>query len=60
MMYPILILVTSLVLVNFILLAFSCNKTKRAKKVNKPYIIRAKKTILSSQLVHNQLSPTGS
>jgi len=60
MIYTISILVTSLVLINFILLAFSCNKTKKTKKVNKPYIIRAKRTILANQLVSNHLAPTGS
>ncbi len=60
MIYTVSILVSSLVLINFLLLAFSSNKTKRAKRVNKPYVIRTKRTILANQLVPNQLAPTGS
>lgn len=60
MIFTISILVSSLVLLNFLLLAFSCNKTKRAKKASKPYIMTAKKSILANQLVSNQLAATGS
>lgn len=53
---------TFLVIVNFLLLAFSCNKTTKKEVVEKPYVIKEerKRTVPTTQLASNQLAPTGS
>jgi len=59
MLLTITFLIISLVLINFVLLAFSCNKTKKHLKsldTNKGVVsVRPTKTEVSSQL-----APTGS
>lgn len=48
-----------LVAINFILLAFSCNKTVKRKKIeNRPSIIRQARP--ANEQVVTQLAPTGS
>ncbi len=53
---------TFLVVLNFLLLAFSCNKTTTKQEVEKPYIIKQeqKRTVSTKQLAPSQLAPTGS
>jgi len=63
MIYTITFIILALVAINFILLAFSCNKIKRAKskKINRPYIVKSKPYMVATkQPVPNHLSPTGS
>lgn len=62
MIYTITISISVLVAINFLLLVFSCNKTKKIKnlksrKINMP-IIRSMST--TTQQIPNRLSPTGS
>lgn len=58
MLSTITLTLSTLILINFILLKFSCNKTlKPTKKVEKPVIFRPEITIAP---VSQMLAPTGS
>jgi hypothetical protein len=58
MIYTITLSVIILVAINFLLLVFSCNKTKNKKEVNtRPVILSKQITILPETEV---LAPTGS
>jgi len=57
MIYTITIVLSLLVATNFLLLFFSCNKTKRAKKeIRKPHVLKP----VTTPKVAAQLAPTGS
>lgn len=57
MILTITLIISALVLVNFLLLIFSCNKTKKAKKeITKPRVLKP----ITTQAVETQLAPTGS
>ncbi len=61
MILTITLILASLVLLNFLLLIFSCNKSTKKEKLEQPYIVRqSKPTIATTQLVTRQLAPTGS
>ena len=61
MIYTITFILSALVGLNFVLLKFSCNKTVKTRKFEKPHIIRAATPkIITSQQVSGQLAPTGS
>ncbi len=53
------LVITSLVVLNFLLLAFSCNKTKQKSAV-KAQPIKRIPTIITNQLEAHQLAQTGS
>lgn len=58
MIYTITLSIVFLVALNFLLLKFSCNKTKKNNKVDsKPIILQTKVTKLQ---VSEELAPTGS
>lgn len=58
MLLTITLILTGLVAFNFFLLKFSCNKTAKAKKIDrKPVILRPEINLVSS---HQRLAPTGS
>ena len=58
MLLKITIVLLSLVLVNLLLLKFSCNKTKKvSKNTDKPVILKPQTTI---ELASQELAPTGS
>lgn len=58
MIYTITISITSLLIINFLLLKFSCNKTPKQKKITKrPIVFSEKITIVSES---QELAPTGS
>lgn len=52
--------ISALVVLNFLLLKFSCNKTKQRKSTEKPLIIKRRPTVITKQQLPNQLAPTGS
>lgn len=60
MLTTITILVSVLIILNFLLLKFSCNKTVQRKNTERPYIISKRPTVITTQQVPNQLAPTGS
>ena len=58
MILTITLIVSFLIAVNFAMLFFSCNKTKKAKKeIRKPRII---KSAITTEEIPSQLAPTGS
>ena len=58
MIFTIILSILILVAINFLLLAFSCNKTKKVKKtINQPVIHSTKVTNLPAS---QKLAPTGS
>ena len=58
MLLTITLILSGLVVINLLLLQFSCNKTPRVTKVDKkPVILRTRITIPTSQ---QTLAPTGS
>ena len=61
MITTITLILSFLVMVNFLLLIFSSNKTPKSKQTKKPYIIKnTDTTIHSIQLGASQLAATGS
>lgn len=60
MVYMITIILSILVTLNFILLKFSCNKTTRKRKFNKPYVINRSTSKITTQSPPSQLAATGS
>ncbi len=52
------LIISFLVAVNFLLLAFSCNKTTKKKESKKPVVLRERYT--TTKQVSGQLAPTGS
>lgn len=51
-------IIISLVLVNFLLLKFSCNKTARQSKIDKkPIVLKSHKVLID---FNQNLAPTGS
>lgn len=62
MVITIILVLSSLVALNFLLLIFSCNKTSKVVKNKKPLVIKQNKptTVVSTQLQTGQLAPTGS
>ena len=60
MLATITILISVLIVLNFLLLKFSCNKTVQRKTTEKPYIISNKSAAITTQQLPNQLAPTGS
>lgn len=60
MLATIIILVSVLIVLNFLLLKFSSNKIVRRKNTERPYIISKRPTVITTQQVPNQLAPTGS
>lgn len=58
MLFKITIIISVLVIFNFLLLIYSCNKTEKSvKKIKKPVVIKPKITI---ELEPERLAPTGS
>jgi hypothetical protein len=61
MIATIIILVSVLILLNFLLLKFSCNKIVQRKNTERPYIISKRPTaVVTTQQLPNRLAPTGS
>ena len=61
MIITITLIVSFLVVLNFILLIFSCNKTSKTIEPKKPRVTKNEETILvSTQLQTHQLAATGS
>lgn len=64
MILNIILILSSLVALNFLLLIFSCNKTSKKLDNRKPPIIKTTKkptpTTVATQLPTRQLAPTGS
>ena len=58
MIFTITLSVLILVAINFLLLAFSCNKTKTNKKINTKPIILSKRITILPEI--EELAPTGS
>ena len=61
MLLTITLILSFLIAMNFLLLIFSCNKTKKKVTNKKPHIIRNERpTLVTTQLQSNQLAATGS
>jgi hypothetical protein len=60
MLSTITVIVSILIAINFLLLKFSSNRIAQRKKAIKPFIIRNKPSVISTQQLSNQLAPTGS
>ncbi len=60
MFLTIIIFVSVLIAINFLLLKFSSNRIAQRKKAKKPFILRERTTIITTQQLSNQLAPTGS
>ena len=61
MIYTITIILSVLVGINFLLLVYSCNKTIKSKKQEKPYILKPTVTkTITTQQASGQLAATGS
>ena len=60
MLLTIIIFVSVLIAINFLLLKFSSNRIAQRKKAEKPFILRERTTIITTQQLSNQLAPTGS
>lgn len=60
MIMTITLILSFLVIINFLLLLFSCNKTTKKSTIERPKIIKQKTEVATKQLAHNQLAPTGS
>ena len=61
MIYTITIILSVLVGINFLLLMYSCNKTVKSKKQEKPHILKPTVTkIITTQQASGQLAATGS
>jgi len=54
------IIISVLIVINFLLLKFSSNRIAQRKKVIKPFIIMKGLSVISTQQLSNQLAPTGS
>jgi len=54
------IIVSVLIVINFLLLMFSSNKIAQRKKAIKPFILIKGLSIISSEQSSTQLAPTGS
>ncbi len=60
MLATIIILVSVLIILNFLLLKFSINKIVQRKNTERPYIISKRPTVITTQQLPNRLAPTGS
>jgi hypothetical protein len=60
MFVTIIFFVSVLIAINFLLLKFSSNSIAKSKKAEKPFVLRERTTIISTQLNSNQLAATGS
>lgn|GEM_PF-915752 len=62
MIYTITIILSVLVGINFLLLKYSCNKTVKSKKSQRPHVIKTQITpkITTSPQLSRQLAATGS
>lgn len=60
MIYMITIILTSLVLINFILLKFSCNKTVKRHTTKRPVVSTRPTQSITTRHAQGQLAPTGS
>jgi len=61
MMLTITLILSALIVLNFLLLVFSCNKTTKKTIVENPVVIKAVKPQKpTKQLTSTQLAPTGS
>lgn len=62
MILTIILILSSLVALNFLLLIFSCNKTTKKTDSRSPDIVKTEEppTLVSNQLQTRQLAPTGS
>ncbi len=62
MIINIVLILCSLVVLNFLLLIFSCNKTSKKNDGRIPHFAKEKKesTVVSNQLQRRQLAATGS
>lgn len=58
MIMTITLILSSLVIINFLLLIFSCNKTVKKQTSEKPHIVKTPK--ITNQLAQSQLAPIGS
>jgi hypothetical protein len=54
------LILSALVVLNFLLLKFSTNKTRQIKSTEKPFVNKRKTTVITSPQLSNQLAPTGS
>ncbi|RLD26396.1 MAG: hypothetical protein DRI75_11830 [Bacteroidetes bacterium] len=59
MLLTIIIFVSVLIAINFLLLKFSSNKIAQRKKSARPFIIRERPSVISTQQLSSQLAPTG-
>ena len=60
MITTIILIVASLVALNFFLLIFSCNKTTKKEVVKNFKFIQQRPTVITNQYDARQLAPTGS
>jgi hypothetical protein len=58
MLLKITLLLSALVIVNLVLLKFSCNKTSKSKEVNKKPIVLTPQVTIEQE--EQELAPTGS
>ncbi|RKE95406.1 hypothetical protein BXY80_1593 [Ichthyenterobacterium magnum] len=61
MILTITLIISFLIVVNFLLLIFSCNKSTRKSTNQTPQIVKKKQPkVVTNQLASSQLAPTGS
>ena len=60
MLTTITLIFSALVVLNFLLLKFSTNKTVVRKSAERPFVIKTKTKVITSPQFSNQLAPTGS
>ena len=60
MIYTITLVLSVLILINFLLLRFSCNKTAKRENSRKPMILKKPASTLTTQSSSTQLAATGS
>ncbi len=60
MLTTITIFISALVVLNFLLLKFSSNKTAQRKSPERPFVIKTKTKVITTPQLSNQLAPTGS
>ncbi len=59
-MLLVIFIIFGLAAINFLLLKFSSNKTTQRNKAEKPFIIRRRPNLTTTQQLSNQLVSTGS
>ena len=60
MIFMIIFILSVLVVINFVLLKFSCNKTTRRQEANKPFVVKRNATALTTRSAPTRLAATGS